>query len=773
MGEGPDFRLRISPVAAAVLGTLLVVSPLPRPAGAESLELEADEVFFDAKTHSVVAEGNVKLEWKGSTLEAATLRVEQETRRVLASGGLTLRTPDLFLEATSCDLDVDDETGWLRDVEMTVEDLNVSFGGEEVRKHPGSRYSLTGGYYTTCVIEEGEAPDWSLAGSNLDVDVGGYGVLRHGTFRVKDVPVLYLPYVAFPAHHERQSGLLLPELGASNKRGFVVRQPVFWAIDKHQDVTLTGVAETSARLGLTGAYRYRPSRKTSGEIDAAYYNEEIRGDEESDIESPLFEGENIPENRWAFGLRHRQQVRPNIEFYADGLVVSDDLYLREVDPTDADYVAGSLRRSLRYTVNRGGLLAKHGFTSVGARAIAYQEFVGEDKQTLHRPGEVWSSMDGEIAGVGFVLDGELTRFERRRGTDGTRLDASATFSRDLTPRSPLMSNVWVRGRFDGYQLDERTVVDEDGDEVEELDDYAARGVAETGLNLRTSFKREFGLPQTRLAAAIAGIQGKGEEPAPGTASMLHLIEPFSGVRFTTAGDEDQVPLYDELDRYDDRTTFTYGISQRFLFRHGEGGQREERARLSVGQTYNLEEKVIDDHFSDVDISAAIKPVGGVSVSGLTSYNPGASELTGAVAEFSVGDLSVPYLVPEGASLDVVYRFVRGGEAEIDSDLDDLETIEGRALFQLTSRLAFGINGRYDFPGKEFVESGGGFRLSSSCDCWALDVGVINRVNPDETQVRLAIELRGLGSLGSSALEYQTPGLAGVQHGRTIYGRYGW
>jgi hypothetical protein len=145
-----------------------------------------------------------------------------------------------------------------------------------------------------------------------------------------------------------------------------------------------------------------------------------------------------------------------------------------------------------------------------------------------------------------------------------------------------------------------------------------------------------------------------------------MLELFTGLRFTTSGDENQVPLYDEHDRIDDRTTFTYGVAQRFLFRSDPDAQREERARLSIAQTYNLEQKVIEDHFSDIDLSMGIKPIGGVSVSGLTSYNPGASDLTGAIGELSVGELSIPYLMPEGASVDVVYRFVRGGEAETDT-----------------------------------------------------------------------------------------------------------
>lgn len=761
----------VLPIAVAIA----IVARWYAPGYAEPLDLEADRVTYDNVSRRVVAEGSVRLRWKGSTLETETLAVDQETRRIVAQGGLELVTPELRIEAASCDLDVDDETGWLHDVELYVGDLNLTFGGEEVRKGRGGSYAVSRGYYTTCDTEAGHGPDWSLTGRDVDVEIGGYGTVRHGTFRVRDVPVLYLPYMAFPAHRERQSGLLLPEVGASSKRGLVLRQPAFWAIDKHQDLTLTGVVETSDRIGVGASYRYRPNAVTSGEIEAAYYNEAIRSNEDSDIESPLFDDAGIPENRWLVGGTHRQRLRPNIDLYGDALLVSDRLYLREIEPTHVDYVEESLRRSLRYTVNRAGVLARSGNSSLGGRSLAYQDFVSDEDQTLHRPGEAWVAMDGDIGGVGFVLGGEITRFLRRHGADGTRIDAAATFSRDLTPRGPLLSNAWVTGRVDGYELSNRSVLDADGEEVERLDDSAVRGVGETGLDLRTVFKREFGLPRTRLAEAIAGVERRSEpEAGLGRISMLHLVEPFAGTRLTWSGDEDDVPLYDERDRYDDRTTFTYGVAQRFFFREESQAQREERARLSVGQTYNVENKVIDDHLSDIDISMAVKPIGGISVSSLTSYNPGASQLTGAVAEFSVGDVSIPYLVPEGASLDVVYRFVRREDDPTDTDPDDdLETLEARALFDLTPRLAFGMNGRYDFPGREWVESGGGFRVTSACNCWAIDLGIVNRVNPNETEFRLAVELAGLGGLGSSALEYQTPGLAGVAHGRTIYGRYGW
>ena len=50
------------------------------------------------------------------------------------------------------------------------------------------------------------------------MELEGTGVARGVTFRVKDVPVLYVPYFVFPANTQRQSGFLLPRVGYSNRR---------------------------------------------------------------------------------------------------------------------------------------------------------------------------------------------------------------------------------------------------------------------------------------------------------------------------------------------------------------------------------------------------------------------------------------------------------------------------------------------------------------------------------------------------------------------------
>jgi len=50
--------------------------------------------------------------------------------------------------------------------------------------------------------------------------------------------VLYFPYLIFPVKTTRQSGVLFPYLGySSDKLGFDVEVPVFWAISDSTDAT--------------------------------------------------------------------------------------------------------------------------------------------------------------------------------------------------------------------------------------------------------------------------------------------------------------------------------------------------------------------------------------------------------------------------------------------------------------------------------------------------------------------------------------------------------
>jgi LPS-assembly protein len=750
----------------------------------QTVAVEAGQLSYTEDGKVLKAKDDVRIKWGESVLSADAVTVEQGISRIVSEGRLELETPEIMLRAERCEIFYEDETGTLDDVSVTFKDRSGGFGGEVIEKRTGRRYSLKDGYYTTCETIEGKSPEWELAGEEVEIEVDGYGTIRGGTFRVKGVPILYVPYAVFPTSDRRQTGLLLPEFGLSDDRGFLYSQPFFWNISKHRDLTVSSELETSARVGLDAEYRYKPSLNIEGELDVQYYNEHIRGNQRTEVEvqppkQAALDAYNIPTNRGSAELRHRQRLGDQARIYADALVVSDDLYLREIDASERHFSDSSVRRTLRYTRSRFGAMLDHGFANVGVRSTTYQDIditnvdvpklTRSDSLTLQRPVELWGVVDGERSGFTYGLDGSLSSFMRGEGDDGERFDTTVSLGRHLTGNLPIRADAWARGRLTAYHMEETSVLDDQGQFVRELDDLSARGVVEAGIDARTTLARAFSFGGDDSTGGTADSRGTG-------ATILdHVLEPFASFRYTSESSDDDLPLYDGVDRIDGRTTMTYGLLSRFHLRDQSTAGQSEAARFSISQSYNFDDDVLEDHFSDVDFLVAFRPIRGFSATGLASYNVGASELSGATSAISARGFKLPYEAASESRIEAVYRFV-GAEAvggTPSADIDDLESIEGRIILGLTDRVSVGFNSRYDVATNSAVEQGGGIRLESACDCWAIELGVTSRVNPDENQVRLRIELAGLGNAGASPLEFRSPGLAGLEKGETGYWRSGW
>ena len=750
--------------------------------GARSpITVEADSLEVEQGGVRVKASGNVVVEWDTTKLRAAEIMVDQRERRVEATGGVEYESDEIRATARSAVLDVDDETGVLDHVDMHLVDEEGRFGGHRFEKTEGRRVILDDGYFTTCETDQGHPPDWELRGKHLDIRFDDYAHMKSARLEIRGVPVLYLPYLLFPTKQTRQSGLLPFSIGTSSNRGFLFSLPGYWAIDKQRDLTLTAVVETSARLGLDGVYRYAPSRRRWGELHAAYYNEGVRGDP-----SPGTPAVGVPDNRGSVELIHRE-YGSGWTGYADVQWVGDQRYLREINPLRIDFAAQNDRRSQRYTTSRVGAFTSRGFTTAGVEAEAWQDLIGEViddgdtttddavlRDTLQKPVNGWLQTDGNIGPVAFAVDSSLASFIRDKGAGGERLDVASTVALPILTQGPVLSRAWVKGRASAYVMNKRDVLDQDEQFVERLDTLPTRAVFDAGLDTRSKLGRHYAFTDTE--------QWSG---------LYHTIEPFAALRYTNRSSYDEIPLFDRLEAIDGRDVATYGVDSRVLLKRLAGGDRKnvnghfEFARLSLAQTYNLTSEVVKDHFSDIDLAAFVQPVEGFAIRTLTSYNIGAGEVRGANASVSWATGPVgPILRGRHSQFAAAYRYVRSSN-DASSDEDKLQSTEMLARLDFTKNIALGLKGLYDIVGKTFVEKAVGLTFTSSCDCWSVGIGVIDKVNPavsygatdddspNELQVRLAFELQGLGGFGSGVTQHSSPALDSIEYEDIGFWRAGW
>jgi LPS-assembly protein len=741
-------------LAAALL--LCALGPVAAPAQrlrapqAEygEISIDAAQISYDKKTDTVSAHGTVVIKRGDSELHADDVCLNRTTNEAEARGHVRVTDPEGTIVADALRLNLDDETGFLEHAEVTSSEYEYSLTGKRIEKGLGQSYHIENGRFTTCHCAEG-APSWSISGQDIDVTLGGYGKLEGGTFNVLDVPVLYLPRAVFPVQRERQSGFLLPQFGFSNRSGFRTLLPFYWAIDKSQDATVSFDLETSARIGALGEYRYALSRGSRGFISGSYFNEFFRG-------APATEpsGGPPPENRWSAATEQDQVLGEHSKAYSDVFIVSDDLFVREINLYAFEPRREVAVRTLPFTDSHAGVVQLWDRFAAKGEGTYYQDLTGSpDALTLQRAPVVdtW----GQAPLSEYVL-GDLTAeavdYQREQSVDGFRVDIEPGATVPLPLGRYAFGAVRASASETAYHLTETTVSDSGmgggvPSAMKTLPRDQSRELIKVVAGVGTVFNRVYHVHWLQLQ------------------KLNHTLEPEIEYLYIPAVNQSDLPLFDGIDRVNQRNLFTYGLVSRFigkfaeqepddraLFERTQGSTTSytrELARLSIAQSVDVARSIspietgrASDHFSDIDFGAELNPSRALSVRFHANYDTGISDFSSTRVGFflqdprNLGSKDERPRLETRTSVGVSYRLLTGNL---------LQEIDSNVVLRLTKWAGFLYSSRYDVVTDSFLSQFYGLRLLSTCDCWALDLAVANTTNPQETQVRAQLTLVGLGS----------------------------
>src|SRR5690606_5312458 len=127
-------------------------------------------------------------------------------------------------------------------------------GGAERIEMQDSEGRMMRSTYSTCPPSQRL---WELRAHRIDVDTDeGMGVARSATLHIGKVPVLYIPWLAFPIDDRRRTGLLYPSISVSSRNGFDWRQPIYLNLAPNYDMTLTPRWMSKRGLQLGTEFRY-------------------------------------------------------------------------------------------------------------------------------------------------------------------------------------------------------------------------------------------------------------------------------------------------------------------------------------------------------------------------------------------------------------------------------------------------------------------------------------------------------------------------------------
>ena len=245
----------------------------------EEVRIEATTQEKDGPIYKL--RGHVGIRYGSYSLYADEVTYNDDTGEATGEGHMVLDggPADEHIEASHGTYNLRTESGKFYDVVGTIgvrtkggrtmltSSNPFAFAGKTVEKKGPDHFEVVDGSVTTCELPR---PKWTFNAHKVVVDVGGNAQVYRSSFRVRDVPVFYFPYAAFPAQRvARKSGFLIPSFGRSSTKGTIIGDSVYWAINRSMDATAGAEYFSQRGWAERGEFRARPSDTSF--VDFTYF----------------------------------------------------------------------------------------------------------------------------------------------------------------------------------------------------------------------------------------------------------------------------------------------------------------------------------------------------------------------------------------------------------------------------------------------------------------------------------------------------------------------
>jgi len=197
-------------------GDYIARSPRSLPSGA--LEIESDEGEFEEQGLARFS-GQVTMSKDGNLVKGDQAQYNQGSGEVLFENNIQFHQPQISMLANRLNYNTDTGAAQLSDAKYSMAQQHLRGTAGSLYLSEDETLALTDASYTFC---EPGMNHWDLKASEIYLNrPEGYGEAYHARLRIKEVPILYLPYYRFPVSEDRLTGFLNPEIsvGARTRDG--------------------------------------------------------------------------------------------------------------------------------------------------------------------------------------------------------------------------------------------------------------------------------------------------------------------------------------------------------------------------------------------------------------------------------------------------------------------------------------------------------------------------------------------------------------------------
>jgi LPS-assembly protein len=434
------------------------------------------------------------------------------------------------------------------------------FQGEIAHKI-GDHYVVFNGWVTNCKVP---GPWWKLHSPKATIVPGRYALLQRSVFRLRKVPLFYAPvYYKSLERAPRSSGLLTPNIGNSSRRGRVLGESFFWAINRSFDLTAGGTYYSQRGFSHQITGRGRPTR--TSHFDAFWFAMKDRGIPEGETRRKQGGRMFTMDGRTELPLGFRGAASVNYLSSLEFRLAFTET-LNEAIFSEAHSVGYVTREWSTFALN-AALVRHENFQTterddtIVIRKLPSVEFNSRERELVRGRLPVWLALDSAFELLG----------RRERGFR----------TRQLAERFDFFPRLSTRLAWKGFYLTPTLGAHETY--------YGERLRADgtvSGEGLRRS-AREFSLELAppSLARVFGGW-------------LKHVIEPKASYRYVRG-----VPDFDRILRFDERDLLTntneaeFSLVNRLLAKRAATGEVREVVSLELWQR----------RYFDPDFGGALRP----------------------------------------------------------------------------------------------------------------------------------------------------------------------
>jgi len=697
----------------------------------------ADQITHQQEPEKIIAEGSVILQQykedtpTGLEIKADSIQYNVGENSVDVAGNLLLRDKNDELRASEAWFDLNNQTGFFKQASIFWQDTNLSASADLIEKTGIKSYHFANGKLTACPPLKDKPPDWSIWGRDVKITLNDYAKLQHATFRVRNVPVFYLPYFRLGLRNEKRSGLLFPEYSSSDRNGIGIIAPVLINLSPSYDLTLYPGYYSDRGPLLAGEFRYITDFNSRGTIMFNYLDDDLLDTPEND-----FKGDGIlrtnTERYWIRGkadhdFGNRLVAKLDID------VVSDRDYLQEFrkgiigfDRSNSDFLALYNRGFQAETVDRREntlQLSKVWKTTDLQTEINIIDDLRDDPDEITPPWAVPRiAYSGLLPFLQTPLDltwgSEYVYYWRDEGVGAHRMDLFPQLNGPLAFTPYLESSFLLGLRETLYFIEPHDTLSE---EIWNGRDFEHRTFYNVLLTGATTLSRDYDI-------AIQKYK-----------TFRHAIRPEISYLLVQGTGQDDLPILDNEDRLLEKNWLQYALNNYFrAIRLDEIALfRSNFSSLKINQVYDID---AEDHpFSDIYFEFIVRGFQDL----FFSYATTLSVYGEGVTTYS---LETTYKNRRGDSVNLDYRYKLHPDIEFpyfytDASSESLHELRGSFASRLSQLFSIKFDTTYSLSSHSTVDST--FSLAYHNPCWTLEFAASRNV--DDTSFYLLFSLAGIGT----------------------------